>query len=526
MELFQGFDTYGGHACNRIVQGTAGTATAYKKSYVRTCTSRSDLSSALEIDASVSATYGTFSFDSKSKYLHELNTTDETVTVVIYAANTEETTRSDASIPQATIDKLTTPEAVRDFVKQYGDQWVDSVRIGSEFMASFTFRSQTREEKTRVEQELKASGVFGATLNASLAMKISNAMKNVSVETVTKYEVVGLSKGTPSSNDVDGLVKFALEFMNLAPDKPKVVSFTTLPYEALLPSSVDFAAVTANRAAFVGTPARMGWSGMMIQLQDVMNTCVDIRRIYAFYANQQDPLLTSRNTQVKQDLDRLYAEVQEVRSNQSKVWDLKAPASLEYGMPSLNVTVMCPVAPNFLQGAGGGQFTDVTRDQVSQLIHLDRVRVESSSIIDMVVARYSVQYPKQSPYDLKHGDPWNQNHPALELDPDDFIVEMAGWMGYNFWGAYDVAGLVFRTAKGKYFESGPAAKVKDRWVAAPGEVMVGFTGRSGTCVDTLKPLVARFGPAKWTEVIRVPEGIERAAAFDDQPVLASSGKEQ
>lgn len=256
MELFQGFDTFSGNTRNTVVTGTSSSGTPEEgEAHVRVCTDLEQLHKALQVDSSVSVSYGAFSADAKAKYMQELNLTTNSVVVVVYASKTTTKSFTNVSLPKKVTDLLTDQARVRDFVHLNGDSYVREITTGSEYFATFTFMSETENEKTEIITSLSAKGGFGdVKAEASMATDLSTAVNSAKVRYDIDHKIIGVHGVVPptpgpSEEAIKDMIEFAIGFPALPADSAETVSFTLEPYEQLLPgSSVDyFSGVTQNR---------------------------------------------------------------------------------------------------------------------------------------------------------------------------------------------------------------------------------------------------------------------------------------
>lgn len=197
-----------------------------------------------------------------------------------------------------------------------------------------------------------------------------------------------------------------------------------------------------------------------------------------------------------------------MRSDPTKKASFTTPKSLSDGFPEPDFTVTVPVNQNFLNVGGGEFFQDVTHEQISQGVHLDKVAVRSSSGGDrifQVSATYSTQFPSQKVLTLPHGSEEGSLLPVLALGDNEFITSMAGWTGHHRYGSGDywmVTGLVFTTSAGQPWRSGPGTPT-DMWPEPDkptSDVIIGFSGyASGDGVECIQPLVLHFGSVHWTK---------------------------
>ena len=508
MELYQGFDTFSGTTKNTAVRATTIPPTRESEGNltINVATSMEQLQNALEIEGSMKVSYSVFSVEAKSKYVHELNLTSNSVVVVIYANKLYTTERLDVEIPESILATMNTEAGVDDFVNKYGDSWVSKVVQGGEFYITFTFYSETRNEKELIENSLSAGGVVaGASINASLAMKLSKVINTTNVRYSINQKLVGYSTLTPPSKTtpesyVSDLIAFAGSLLGLEPDSPAMVSYEVAPYDQLLPSSVNFATVTANRYSFLGNPAAPGWGEMVTQLSLAMTIANAIKERYKFYNHYQDQTLDVRLATIKNDLNYLYRFISSVDAKPNRDHPFTIPESLLYGIPRLMYSVVVPTEQRFLNGGGGGPYQDVQPGNIPQHIHLNMIRISNGTVVDVVAAKYATEYPAAE-FAQMHGTPGGRQHQEFFLGPDEYVTKMGGKLE-NYWGHSTVSVLYFVTNKGNaYASSDDAQKDADQvWEAKPGDLLIGFSGSSGNNVDCIQPVVVRFSPAKWDEL--------------------------
>jgi len=514
LELFQGFDTFSGNPRNTVVTGTSGTPTRAATSYVMVCTDLEQLHTALQIDASVSASYGAFSADAKAKYVHDLDLTTNSVTVVVYACNNLTTGRTTALLPPDDVAHLTDSTKVREFVLNKGDSFVSEITKGGEYFATFTFLSQTSDEKTTVEASLQLKAGTPLSLDASVSTKLSSASSSAKVAYKLNQRLIGVSGVTPpaatSPSDIDGMVKFAMAFPSLTVDAPETVSFKVDGYEQILPMSVDFSGITQNRDAFLGTAATPGWGQMIVQLRGVMNDGKAIKNLYDFYGGHQDSDLDSRLRRVQQDLSDLYDHARAVEKDPTTVLPVTPPESCQYGSPEPEWIVVSASDDDFLAW-GGAPFQDVSRDQIAQRTHLDAVEVwvgsENGYGVWRVRSTYSTRFPGNR-FAEEHGGhgaaSGGQESGVLTLADNEFITSMEGWAGSYF--RYPIlGGLILHTSAGQRWTTAhPPTEGVQVWPdpANPrkdNQTVIGFTGASGDCVNGLRPLAVQFRPVNWRQ---------------------------
>jgi hypothetical protein len=508
LELFQGYDTFTGEAKSMAITGTPGQPGAgVVQSFARVCTSLTELHDSREVDASVSASYGAFAVDAKAKYLHTLDVTTNSVTVVIYARKTTSKSPGGAfQLPDDVVEKLKSADDISDFVEQHGDSFVSEVTSGSEYIATYTFHSQTKDEQTQVEASLGFKYGGGSTsIDASISTKISNALKTTNVEYSINQIAFGLSSVEYPTQEPDKMIDFANKFSTLPVDAPTTVSFKLEPYENHLPASVRrlFNPVRLNRQAFVGTAGLpgSGWAGMLAQLEELNNECDQLARVYSSYGGYKDDLFESRRAQAQADRASLLKMLEDVDYDPLTVPTFTIPASLGFGTPTATYTVV-PQAPLF-GGDGGGPFQDATTQDIGRLIRLTQVQVYHGVWVDRLIPTYTAAQQTE-PVSVAHGGGSGSGTLVLALDDDEYIVAMEASKNGNGLGRTQVGWLKLVTSKGKTLVTDPNFTPQPSpnyasWSSEgqPGQVIIGFAGRSGDALDAIQPLVLRLSPANW-----------------------------
>lgn len=510
MELYQGIDSFSGNPKSTAVKSSNDKQPIVSESEATVYVAKSmeELQNSMEIDVSLKVSYSVFSADAKSKYLHSLNITTNSVTVLIYSNKILTTESSSAAIPEDILSTMKSDLGIDNFVRKYGDSWVSEISKGGEYFITFTFYSQTKDEKTKVEAALTASGVVGgAKIDGSISTKISNAIKSSNVTVKIDKKLIGFSLTEPEYSDdtdayIKALINFAFSLSSKTPDAPETTSCKVTPYEDLLPVEIDFNKVRQNRNHFLGNVATAGWGEMAAQLIQVMNTCNNYEKTYQFYGKYSDDSLSSKLGQIKKDLEYLINFVQDVGLNPNKVYEFTTPSSYAYGTPSLNYSVVVPVDASFLNGGGGGAYQDLNISDISRFVRLYSVQYSQGDIVDWLEAKYS-DASSITPYlTLRHGTPGGSPLNVWVLGEDEFITSIYGFMG-NRLGHTVVAGLFFKSNKGNTYGTAQS-NANQKWDAKPGDILIGFSGRSGNNLDCLQPLVLRFSPATWnTYILRI-----------------------
>lgn len=501
IDLFQGFNSFNLMPKSTVLTGTPNSQASFNSEvYIKVCTSLEEIHKSVEVDASVSVAFASYSADVKASYLNSLDVTTYSVTVILYANTSTTTSRNTVDLPPEKAAGLNDKVALLDFIKKNGDSWVSQISVGSEYIGAITFRSRDLKEKTEVEASLSGKGVVdGVTIDASVATKIANTLHTTNVE----YEIKHYSGGTTLAgpypgqniNDIDAMVEYALKFPTVEADKPVMISFKLEGYEDQLGSAADFTNVVANRKSYYGTPGLIGWGGIKQSLLLALNSSKDLKKLYSHYG-QVDDDFEARLAQIRLDVDATTKYIDFVAEDPLEVVPFNDPASYNYGSPEPDYILKVPVANAWLNGGGGGAYKDVELIQIGQLVRLDSLQFRHGNWIDGFTATYSTQFPPTS-FTKVHGGGGGGQDAEWELSPSDSITSMKGNLGRTTL-IYCVGTIQFTTRKNNVWNtSPPTTTFNSEWTIKENQTLVGFSGSSGDYLDCIQPLVVEFSPTIW-----------------------------
>lgn len=301
--LFQGYDTFTASASpNTAVSGSYSTVGGAAQVRYAVCQSMSDVANALHISAELSASTIFGSIDAKTDYVQSLKLTETCILVTVYAnavAGTQAST--DAQVR----DGVTFTD-LNDWYGAYGDSFISKLTLGAEYIATYTFYSQTREEQESLISSLRAqTGALGGDVSASLDTEIRSVANASQVRFDFDQQIFGMS-GVPLPTNAE-LATFALSFPALDVSPGEVIEFETTGYEHLpAPWHTRFAPVVKTRDAFTGGP--FGTGSLAQDLDSLIgldNQTQWIKQIYAIYGYDGDTKLAARQRQITADRQAL-----------------------------------------------------------------------------------------------------------------------------------------------------------------------------------------------------------------------------
>ncbi|MBN8809565.1 MAG: hypothetical protein J0I47_15200 [Sphingomonas sp.] len=442
------------------------------------CKGTSEVMKALSIDQSVSI-LGLGSVDEKMAFVQKQKTTEQSVSIVVHASH--QTGTQTAANP--TLDPSLHGQATGDFVRAYGDSYVDSISWGGEYYAMYTFYSETAEESRDLTLSLKASGIVdGMQASASMDTKISSFASTTAIDWSFDQKVSGANTAMPGR---EGIIDFALKFPALPLDAPVVVAYTTAGYEHVAKFDIDFATIVANRSCLLDpTTGLIGALGKVTSLQ---NAADRLQAIYRCYGYTVDTALQGFEDALATDVAAIKACVAAYAGDPTaKVVPPPLP-SLSRGTPTLDF------ASHFACWGGPGgdpfDFGDV-RTAVRNQQRLVWLQLHGQKYVDAILLQYRSVRGKSGV--VKHGGDGGVAQNGVNLDDDEYVQIIntrADVYCDNVW---------MQTTRNQITQVGDQGGTAAGWtVPADGTVVLGFQGRASRFLDQLGVVTMRLQPAKF-----------------------------
>jgi len=476
-ELFLGYDSIESTTRGTAVSGSVASGGAVAEAQYTVCTDIETLSTALEISASVSASFGFGSVDAKTSFMQKLNVTTTSVSVVVYASRA---TRSQSSTVAFDETPPTDPDA---FFSAFGDSWVSETCSGAEYIAVYTFYSQSRDEQTTVSAELNASGVSASgSFDAKTQASFESACSSIQTRQSLKQYMSGYSSlPFPGS---DGIIAFAENFGTPPPDQPVIINFVTTGYEHVSGAPASFAPIIATRALFLGAGSKPGLANQYAQLQAVRDAVTQIEAVYDFYGYTGDTTISANAAAVLADVDTLTDLFEEMESKPSAAYSAPPLPSLSLGTPALSAVVNTTVLGG---GNGGAPFADIGPLAIGLSVGVTAVQLRGGDVVDALITTYGAAT-------MQHGEDGGDLGPQLVMGQNERITSISGTSGDL------VNQITFQTNLNNQMTWPPSpegAAPMTSWSATSTTALLGFAGRSGDCLDQLGVVVATFSPAVW-----------------------------
>ena len=489
--LLQGYDSVSGLGLSTALTGKAKNDRASSDLRYRVCQDLSSLATALDLNQSLSIGFGPVgSVDEKMNFVSNLNVTTHSISIVVYARHGIGTeTATDVSLDRTKVEKPVGNAALLEFFLGYGDSYVASCTKGGEYFAVYTFYSQTREEKSQLELDMKAQGIFEvAKVDATLQLKLNSFTSSTKTRLSVTQKIIGIRD--PKLPPADKIIEFAEGFSSLPLDAPSVIHFETHGYERV-PGFGSFQPIVKNRRFFVGSGVLDGLAASLVRVKQLQNQIRWLQDIHAFYG-YDDPRLAQVAAQAKTDLETLDGLINDFEDDPTRSFQAPKLASLDAGTPSLSYATA--ESPQYGRREGT-TFIDV--DVVTDLARKTRVaslRIASGTRIDNLRVVYENATGK--PQQIDHGGSGGGWSNPLPLRPGQFVTRISGGSGSTgMLLQIDITGGA--SLRGGQ-EGGDRGSFD--WTVDKGCFVLGFAGRaSKDFLEQIACVYCKLEPAKWTK---------------------------
>lgn len=484
--LFRGYDTVArGMLTGCAVKGDFENTGEGSTMRVEVCESLTQLAQALEIDASLSVSYlKAANVTAKMEFAKKLDVTARSVSIVVYASRRTGTwTAKNVSLDG--VEAPTDNDSAADFVQSYGDSFISSVTLGSEYFAVYIFRTETREEQQTLAASLKAKVGSGTAVKASAQLELSNFLKDTKISWTLRQEMNGAKAAFP---DETGLIDFARNFSNLTPGAPVTTGIRVAGYEGVRNFGRKFAPIVRNRRYFLNSDD--GLLGSLAQLTAVRNQVSWLRRIYDRYNYQGDKPLLDFEKKLLADIKAINSQINDWQDDAAGNFAAPALASLEAGEPVLQFQEKSKVWGG---SAPGPWIVDSIGEMIRNRTRIQSIQIGAGKFKDWdLLSRFDIQYASDKrSWTEKHGNEnpafWGQK---LNLEEGVFIARLEIRAGtYVDW-------IRVHLSNGRTTEAGGGGGKYEDWNVEDGWFVVGFAGRSGLVIDQLEVLYAKLDQAK------------------------------
>ncbi|ARJ64978.1 hypothetical protein WV31_04500 [Magnetospirillum sp. ME-1] len=485
--LFQGYNSVLGNGLSTAVDGKSAPDGA--KSEVRCSVSISieELAQSLSIDQSLSVGFGPLGgIDEKVSFMTSLKVTTYSVSVTVYAkhvkgaeSRTDVRFKSDIAIPQ-------TDAQANQFVQYYGDSFVSRVVTGGEYMAVYTFYSQTKEEQTSLTTSLKANGIFdGVSVGGSLQTAMDNFLKTTKINYAFRQTVTGLLN--PQLPLPASFIDYAVKFPSIPLDAPVVIAIGSAGYETVPGAGTGFSKVAANRTYFTGNTVVGGLTSSLSRIVQSNNQIVWLGTLYAYYGGFSDPTLLANGKTADGDIAAIQDQMNTFGSNPTASFPKLSLKALDNGTPAVVYEIH---ESGYWGGGGGGPFDDVDiTTYIPRKTRIMSIGLRSGERTDQLRTTYMDDTGQQQT--KSHGGTGGSDRGTLQLLPDQFVTRVWGRSGAK------LDQLNIQISDGRVIGGGGGGGGGYSWTPPAGNFVLGFKGRCGAEVDGIQVVYANFKPAVW-----------------------------
>lgn len=487
--VFQGYNSVLGQGLSTAVEGTTVTTGANSEVYCAVSTTVQDLAQSLSIDQSLSVGFGPAGgIDQKIEFLASLNVTTYSVSVTVYSNHgTGGTSFTDVGFKSGIKLPVDTVTA-NQFVRAYGDSFVSSVKTGGEYMAVYTFYSQTKEEQNALVSSLKANGIFdGVTVGGNLQTSMTNFLKTVTVNYAFRQKVSGLLNPVlPLPSD---FIAYAVKFPSIPIDAPVVISLAGTGYESVPNAGSAFDKVAENRTYFTGGSIDGGLTGSLTTIIQSLNQMKWVSKIYSFYGGYSDPTLTANTTTANTDITAIKTQMNDFATKAAGNFPSLSLPSLKNGSPVLKYTVS---TSGYRGGGGGSPFDDIDiTSYIQRKTRIAAIGLRTGKRTDQLRTSYIDDTGQITT--KTHGAGGGSDRGTLQVNEGQFVTRIWGRSGNR------LDQVNFQLSDGRSIGGGGGGGSEFNWATASGKFVMGFLGRSGSEVDGLDTYYGQFQPAKWVQ---------------------------
>ncbi|RQS62617.1 hypothetical protein DID96_30980 [Burkholderia sp. Bp8963] len=475
-----------GYGVSTAVEGTQVTNGGSSSVFYQVALDTETLYQALDISQSVSVGFGPFgSVSEKSDFVRQLNLTTYSLNIVVHARHVKGVETATAFRLKNDVPPPVGNDQLRSFFRSYGDAFISSQTIGSEYYAVYTFYAQTREEQNSVTAELKANGIFEfGTVSGDLQAKLDLVTKKTQVRISFNQNVAGIAN--PKLPAPETLIQYALDFPGIPIDAPSILSFGSTGYEHV-PGVGSFEPIAHNRTYLVGDRAASGLADDLAKVVQLDNQIDWLQAVYRFYGDYSDAKVSEAGKVVWSDIKAINDQLETYINDPTASFKRPPLPSLELGTPQLQYQIAeSPVHG----GDGGDPFYDVdVNTYLQRQTRISSVQLRSGGYVDALIVTYIDKDGTRRT--ANHGGGGGGLSQTLTLLPGQFVTSLRGRAGQY------TDQLRVTISDNRSIGGGGDGGSPYSWGVPAGSVVLGFSGRSGRYLDQVEAVYATLQAAKW-----------------------------
>lgn len=471
--LFDGYDSIAGELRASALKGThieSGPSTA---SRIAVCEGMTELTQALNIDQSLAIEFGEMGkIDEKLEFSRNQKATTESLSIVVHVRHQEKTITAKNPTPEVALD----PAKLADFVSQYGDSYVDSVAVGGEYHAVYTFHTQTSEDQKDLKASLEGMvAKAGNSVDAKVVVEIHEFAKRTETAWTFNQRLSGVKEKLPKQDEI---ADFASRFPLMDFSNPVVIDRSIARYENVrgFATREAFAPVIDNRDYFVGSG---GLLRTLVKLAARRNKVEWIQAIHACYGYKGDAELAKLKTALETDREAIRAQLIEYRKNPLKKFTVPPLPSLAKGTPVLQYEK--GISPQWGKKTGDGQFNYPSVERALQSrLRLASVQLRASNYADKITMVYRNIHGDWGPWSIGGYGGGGTAQNLVSLDSNEFVQRVDVQHG-------DIIDrLEITTTAGVKTSAGGTGGGAASFEAKDGQVILGFQGTGTVDIQTLQ----------------------------------------
>jgi jacalin-like lectin domain-containing protein len=474
--LLDGYDSVSGE-----LRASALTATPHETgstiyAHIAVCEGMTELTEALNVDQSLSIEFGEIGkIEEKLEFARKQKATTESLSIVVHARYQAKQISAKEPKFKVALD----PKKLGDFVSAYGDSYVDSVTLGGEYYAVYTFHTQTSEDQKDLKLQLDAKGVkAGNSIEAKVVAELHQFATNSKTAWTFDQRLSGVKADLPKHEE---MVDFVTHFPSKDFSNPVVVGRSTAHYENVSMDSTvreAFQPVMDNRNYFIGSGGG-GLARSLVKIAARRNKVEWIQAIHACYGFSGDSKLADLKKELETDREAIRAQLLEYRKNPLQKFTPPPLPSLAKGTPMLQFEK--GMSDQWGKKTGSWRFDYFPVEQALQSrTRLAWVQLRASNFADIITMVYRDSRGDSGPWHIGGDGGGGVTQNALSFDSNEWVKKV------NVRHGDIIDQLEIITTAGGRTSAGGSGGAPASFEATDGRVILGFQGTGGVDIQTLQ----------------------------------------
>lgn len=510
-----GWDTFNKEECSKVVSPKLSASDRIQSLVTYYCQSSEEIAQNLDIEGSLTASYGPASVEAKASFMRDVSSTTNAITILVVAKVTME-----VNVDSAVVDGSI--KSTKDLLKQGGDSYISWAEVGSELFIAYQFVASTTDERSKIDASVKANW-DGLSFSGGVDFKTSLQNVQSSSSTSAKYhfQSIGVQEKAPGEDEI---IKYAHEFVGKDLTFPEILQFKTFPYSRASQCPTDFGNVDKWLQAYHARQPGWGYpfslASMDILSQTLQHRIRPVKTLYDFYQQGAADKKLDGNMG---KLQTLHDKIQTWKSGFDITAEPTKPALVTdcFELPTANFDLNASAYSGRSPNSSTTDWSDVgDKQMIHRLIYPKAFTIGFNVTIDILTTEYAFRNPAdptnesaEAAMTIIHGSEAGAKsfNPNVTFNPGEI-----GYVGVWTWASseHGIAGFEVYTVSGtkwQWLAQGGGDYSHD-W-KQPGELktFVGWSGRDGGLLGGfpsfnqrglfgLAPVWVQFKPATWTPV--------------------------